>query len=89
MRALKHVLAVGALTVPLVIGCAGLASATEGLDASFGKGQFVVNENGAGVAGTESSVSSDGISHADYWMWVDETGVYGSFTGAGATWNNE
>ncbi|MFJ6620418.1 hypothetical protein ACIQOW_22965 [Kitasatospora sp. NPDC091335] len=89
MRALKRVVAVGALTVPLVIGCAGLASAQEGLDASFGKGQFIANENGAGVASTQSSVSPDGVSHADFWIWADDTGVYGSFTGSGATWQSE
>ncbi|MEU3573597.1 hypothetical protein AB0E96_35030 [Kitasatospora sp. NPDC036755] len=89
MRSFQRVLAVAALTTPLVIGCAGLASAQEGLDASFGKGQFIANENGAGVASTQSSVSPDGLSHADFWIWADDTGVYGSFTGAGATWNQE
>ncbi|KDN80914.1 hypothetical protein [Kitasatospora cheerisanensis] len=89
MRAVKRVLAVGALAVPLVLGCAGLASAQEGLDANFGKGQFVANEDGAGVAGTQSSVSPDGVSHSDFWVWADETGVRGSFTGAGATWSGE
>ncbi|MFE6499560.1 hypothetical protein [Kitasatospora sp. NPDC057738] len=86
MRALKRVLAVSALTVPLVIGAAGLASAQEGLDASWGSGQFIVNQNGAGVAAAESSVSPEGVSHADFWIWADDTGVSGSFTGSGATW---
>ncbi|MEV7185257.1 hypothetical protein [Kitasatospora sp. NPDC093102] len=85
MRALKRVVAVGALTVPLVIGCAGLASATEGIDANFGKGFFVANQNGAGVAAVESHVGPDGISHADFWIWADDNGVSGSFTGAGAS----
>ncbi|MER6304233.1 hypothetical protein ABT247_32460 [Kitasatospora sp. NPDC001539] len=88
MRALKRVLAVSALTAPLVIGCAGLASAQEGLDADWGKGQFVANQNGAGVAGAESHVGSDGISHADFWLWADDNGVSGSFAGSGASWNN-
>ncbi|MFF4925947.1 hypothetical protein ACFY4B_35695 [Kitasatospora sp. NPDC001261] len=87
MRALKRVLAASALTVPLVIGAAGLASAQEGLDASWGKGQFIANENGAGIAGAESSVSPEGVSHADFWVWSDDTGVSGAFTGSGATWN--
>ncbi|MFE4393572.1 MULTISPECIES: hypothetical protein [Streptomycetaceae] len=87
MRTLKRVLAVSALTVPLVIGAAGLASAQEGLDASWGQGQFIANQNGAGVAGAESSVSPDGVSHADFWVWSDDTGVSGAFTGSGATWN--
>ncbi|MFJ6621593.1 hypothetical protein ACIQOW_28975 [Kitasatospora sp. NPDC091335] len=89
MRALKRVLAVGALTVPLVIGCAGLASATEGLDASFGQGFFVANQNGAGAAAVESSVSPEGVSHADFFVWADDSGVVGGFTGSGATWHNE
>ncbi|MEU1283903.1 hypothetical protein [Kitasatospora sp. NPDC005856] len=88
MRALKRVLAVSALTVPLVIGCAGLASATEGLDASWGQGFFTANQHGAGVGANESSVSSDGVSHANFWIWSDDDGVTGSFTGSGATWNN-
>ncbi|SOB78623.1 MULTISPECIES: hypothetical protein [unclassified Streptomyces] len=88
MRALKRVLAVSALTVPLVIGCAGLASAQEGLDANFGKGYFTANQNGAGVAAVESHVGPDGISHADFWILADDNGVTGSFTGSGATWNN-
>ncbi|MFE4519790.1 hypothetical protein ACFRAR_38065 [Kitasatospora sp. NPDC056651] len=87
MRALKRVVAVGALTVPLVIGCAGLASAAapEGLDANFGQGQFIVNENGAGFQVADSHVGSDGVSHTGYWIWADDTGVYGAYTGAGAT----
>ncbi|MFB7122350.1 hypothetical protein [Kitasatospora sp. NPDC056273] len=86
MRALKRVLAASALTVPLVIGAAGIASAQEGLDANFGKGQFVVNQNGAGVADTNSTVNSDGLQHTDFWIWSDDTGVSGAFTGSGATW---
>ncbi|MFE7635981.1 MULTISPECIES: hypothetical protein [unclassified Kitasatospora] len=69
------------------IGTAGIASAQEGLDANFGKGQFVVNQNGAGVADTNSTVNSDGLQHTDFWIWSDDTGVSGAFTGSGATWN--
>ncbi|MFE7526624.1 hypothetical protein ACFU7Y_12945 [Kitasatospora sp. NPDC057542] len=86
MRAVKRVLAVGALTAPLVIGCAGLASAQEGLDANFGKGQFVANQNGAGVADVNSVVSPDGVQHTDFWIWADDSGVSGAFSGSGATW---
>ncbi|MFJ9457745.1 hypothetical protein ACIRST_22005 [Kitasatospora sp. NPDC101447] len=89
MRAFKRVLAVGALTAPLVIGCAGLASATEGLSADFGKGGFMANQNGAGVAAVESAVSPDGVSHAGFWILADDNGVSGSFAGSGATWSND
>ncbi|MEU3567544.1 hypothetical protein AB0E96_03800 [Kitasatospora sp. NPDC036755] len=89
MRAVKRVLAVAALTTPLVIGCAGLASATEGLDASFGQGFFTANQNGAGFGANQSSVSPDGLSHATAWTYADDTGVTGSFTGSGATWSAE
>ncbi|MFJ9442855.1 hypothetical protein ACIRRH_13415 [Kitasatospora sp. NPDC101235] len=88
MRAVKRVLAVGALTAPLVIGCAGLASAQEGLDANFGKGQFVANQNGAGVADTNSVVNADGTQHTNFWVWADDSGVSGAFAGSGATWQN-
>ncbi|MFJ9691837.1 hypothetical protein [Kitasatospora sp. NPDC101183] len=84
MRTVRRVLAVSALTVPLVIGCAGLASAHEGIEANFGKGYFTVGPNGAGVAGVESHVGPDGVSHADFWIWADDNGTSGSFTGSGA-----
>ncbi|MET8545842.1 hypothetical protein ABZW03_35180 [Kitasatospora sp. NPDC004799] len=84
MRALKRVVAVGALTVPLVLGCSGLASA-EGINADYVKGYFTANEDGAGLAGLESHVGPDGVSHADFWIWADDSGVSGSFTGSGAT----
>ncbi|MFE4977898.1 hypothetical protein ACFRAR_38070 [Kitasatospora sp. NPDC056651] len=88
MRALKRVLAASAIAVPLVIGCAGLASAQEGLDANFGAGQFVANQNGAGAASANSVLNSDGVQHTDFWIWSDDTGVSGAFTGSGATWQN-
>ncbi|MFB6814442.1 hypothetical protein ACFCV8_07845 [Streptomyces sp. NPDC056347] len=88
MCTFTRALAVGALAVPVLIGCAGLASADEGLDANWGNGQFVANQNGAGLAGADSSVSADGIQHSDFWVWSDDSGVSGSFTGSGATWNN-
>ncbi|MFJ5926980.1 hypothetical protein ACIQF6_30760 [Kitasatospora sp. NPDC092948] len=83
MRALKRVLAVGALTAPLVIGCAGLASADD-FDAHFGKTQFVANESGAGLAEKCSYVDEHGVEHHDFWIWADDNGVSGSFTEAGA-----
>ncbi|WP_316527203.1 hypothetical protein [Kitasatospora brasiliensis] len=88
MRAFQRVLAVSALAAPLVIGCAGLASAQEGLDANYGAGQFVADQNGAGVADTNSVVTSDGVQHTNFFIWSDDTGVTGAFTGAGATWQN-
>ncbi|MER7845073.1 hypothetical protein ABTZ03_14150 [Kitasatospora sp. NPDC096077] len=88
MRTLQRVLAVGALAAPLVLGCAGLASAQEGLEANYGTGQFVANENGAGIADANSAVTSDGAQHTNYWIWADDSGVSGAFTGAGATWQN-
>ncbi|MFD7529894.1 MULTISPECIES: hypothetical protein [unclassified Streptomyces] len=88
MRTFTRALAVGTLAVPVLIGCAGLASADEGLDADWGKGQFIANQNGAGVADANSTVSPDGVQHTDFWIWADDSGVSGSFTGSGATWNN-
>ncbi|MFD5438511.1 hypothetical protein ACFWJ4_40985, partial [Kitasatospora sp. NPDC127067] len=89
MRALKRVVAVGALTVPLVLGCAGLASAHEGIDANYGKGFFTANEDAAALAAVESHVGHDGVSHASFWIIAEDEGVTGSFTGAGATFNDE
>ncbi|WP_316520387.1 hypothetical protein [Kitasatospora brasiliensis] len=86
MRSLKRVLAASALAVPLVIGCAGLASAAEGLDANYSAGQFVVNKDGAGVLGTNSVLNSDGVQHAEMLIWADNEGISGAFTGAGATY---
>ncbi|GAB2891963.1 hypothetical protein [Streptomyces mayteni] len=83
---IRTTIAALALAAAGLLGAAGTATAQEGFDAGFGQGQFVVNENGAGVAGTESSASSDGVQHTDFWIWSDDTGVSGSFTGSGATW---
>ncbi|PJN29279.1 hypothetical protein [Kitasatospora sp. CB02891] len=88
MRAVKRALAVTALAAPLVIGCAGLASAQEGLDANFGEGQFVADQNGSGVADANSAVGADGLQHTDFWIWSDDTGISGAFAGSGATWQN-
>ncbi|MFJ9691836.1 hypothetical protein [Kitasatospora sp. NPDC101183] len=88
MRTVRRTLAVSALTLPLVIGCAGLASATEGLDANWGQGFFTAGPDGSGVAGAESSVSPGGVSHADFGIWSDDSGVTGGFTGSGAAWTN-
>ncbi|MFE6506001.1 hypothetical protein, partial [Kitasatospora sp. NPDC057738] len=89
MRALKRVVAVGALTVPLMLGCAGLASAHGDIDANYGKGFFTANEDAAALAAVESHVGHDGVSHASFWIIAEDEGVTGSFTGAGATFNDE
>ncbi|OKJ05637.1 hypothetical protein [Kitasatospora sp. CB01950] len=86
MRAIKRVLAIGALTAPLVMGCAGLASAQEGLDANFGQGQFVAGGEASGVGDTNSAVGADGAQHADFWIWSDSTGVSGAGDNSGAGW---
>ncbi|MFF0294566.1 hypothetical protein ACFYS8_35300 [Kitasatospora sp. NPDC004615] len=88
MRALKRVLAIGALTAPLVIGCAGLASAHEGPHegpgAHWSKSQFIANEEGAGFAEAFSFVGPDGVEHGKRWIWADDHGVSGSFIESGA-----
>ncbi|MFD8483925.1 hypothetical protein [Kitasatospora sp. NPDC059673] len=90
MRSLKRVLAAGAIAVPLVIGCAGLASAHEGHEehegpsAHWGQSQFVANEEGAGLAESFSVVGPDGVEHGTRWIWAGDDGVFGSFTEAGA-----
>jgi len=89
MRAFKRAVAAVALTVPVLIGGAGLAAAQEGLDANYGKGQFVANQHGAGVADTNSVVTADGVQHTDFWIWADDNGVSGSFNGSGATWSDK
>ncbi|KIQ66177.1 hypothetical protein TR51_00295 [Kitasatospora griseola] len=83
MRAVKRVLALGALTAPLVIGCAGLASADD-FDAHFDKSQFIANESGAGFANTGSFVDENGVEHHAFWIWADDNGVSGSFLDSGA-----
>ncbi|MFG2695893.1 hypothetical protein [Kitasatospora sp. NPDC048407] len=86
MRALKRVLAVSALAAPLVVGCAGLASAQEDLSANFDQGQFAANQSGAGEAATTSVVSPYGVQHTDFMIWADDSGVSGGFNGAGASY---
>lgn len=84
MRAIKRVLAVGALAAPLVIGCAGLAAADDGVGAHFDHGQFVANEEGAGLADVSSHVSPDCVDHIKGWVFAGDDGVDGSFTESGA-----
>ncbi|MFJ6382268.1 hypothetical protein ACIQI7_19975 [Kitasatospora sp. NPDC092039] len=84
MGAVKRVLTIAAFTAPLVIGCAGLASA-QGVDASYGQGYFTANQNGAGFGINESSVGPDGVSHVKAWTWADDNGVSGGYTASGAT----
>ncbi|MFD7645524.1 hypothetical protein ACFV4P_33280 [Kitasatospora sp. NPDC059795] len=86
MRALKRVLAVGALTAPLMIGCAGLASANEGPEAHWGNTSFVADETGACFAQSFSVVSPNGVEHGSHLICADSTGVSGFFTDAGASW---
>ncbi|MEV8455369.1 hypothetical protein AB0467_25960 [Streptomyces sp. NPDC052095] len=83
--------ALAALTLATagLIGAAGAACAQDGPDANWGQGQFIVNQTGAGVESAQSSVAPDGVSHAGFWIWSDESGVSGSFNGSGATWNND
>ncbi|OKJ05636.1 hypothetical protein [Kitasatospora sp. CB01950] len=83
MRAIKRVLALGALTAPLVIGCAGLAAADEP-SAHFSQSQFVANEDGAGEAGVSSVVSPNCVEHIKGWVWSGDEGVTGSFSDSGA-----
>ncbi|MFJ1796899.1 hypothetical protein [Kitasatospora griseola] len=88
MRAVKRVLAVTALAAPLVIGCAGLASAHEGAhegpEAHFAQAQFIANEEGAGEAGVASVVSPNSVDHIAGWVFAGDEGVSGSFTDSGA-----
>ncbi|MFD8478452.1 hypothetical protein [Kitasatospora sp. NPDC059673] len=90
MRALKRVLAVTALAAPLVIGCAGLASAHEGHEghegpeAHFSQNQFVANEEGAGEAHVFSEVDGDGVEHGVSCVFAGDEGVEGSHTESGA-----
>ncbi|MFB6819581.1 hypothetical protein ACFCV8_34130 [Streptomyces sp. NPDC056347] len=83
--------ALAALTLATagLLGAAGAASAEEGLDASWGQGQFFVNETGAGVQSAQSSAAADGVSRAGFWILADDSGVSGSFNGSGVTYNNE
>ncbi|MFI9788815.1 hypothetical protein ACIHEI_35695 [Kitasatospora sp. NPDC051984] len=87
MRALKRVLAVSALAAPLVLGCAGLASAHghEGHEgAEFNQGQFIANEEGAGEAKVHSEVDPCGVEHSKGWVFAGDEGVEGSHTESGA-----
>ncbi|MGX4734729.1 hypothetical protein ACI1MP_01940 [Kitasatospora griseola] len=84
MRGIKRVLAVTALAAPLAIGCAGLASAHEGPEAHFEKGQFVANEEGAGEANVFSKVDEGGVEHGAGWVFAGDEGVEGSHNEAGA-----
>ncbi|MFI9787070.1 hypothetical protein ACIHEI_26720 [Kitasatospora sp. NPDC051984] len=87
MRAIKRVLAIGALAAPLVIGCAGLASAHEGHEgpeAHFSKSQFVANEEVAGESKVFSEVEPGEVEHGEACVFAGDEGVEGSHTESGA-----
>ncbi|MGW4384893.1 hypothetical protein [Kitasatospora sp. NPDC004531] len=85
MRAIKRVLAVGALTGPLMIGCAGLASADQDPSAHFSQIQFAADANGACFSKVFSVVSPNGVEHGNQVICADSSGVSGFFTEAGAS----
>ncbi|MFF0297328.1 hypothetical protein ACFYS8_15780 [Kitasatospora sp. NPDC004615] len=90
MRAIKRVLAIGALAAPLVIGCAGLASAHEGHEghegpeAHFSQSHFVANEEVAGESKVFSEVEPGGVEHGEACVFAGDEGVEGSHTESGA-----
>ncbi|MGW4378734.1 hypothetical protein [Kitasatospora sp. NPDC004531] len=84
MRAIQRVLAVGALAAPLVIGCAGLASADEP-SAHFVQGAFEASAAGAGEAFVSSQVSEHCVEHMAGAVFAGDEGVAGSLTDSGAT----
>ncbi|OKJ03383.1 hypothetical protein [Kitasatospora sp. CB01950] len=84
MRAVKRVLAIGALAAPLVIGCAGLASATEEPSAHFVSGHFAANEDVAAEAFVASFVSPDCVEHIKGEVAATDEGVVGGVTEDGA-----
>ncbi|MFD8599800.1 hypothetical protein ACFV1L_32820 [Kitasatospora sp. NPDC059646] len=89
MRALHRTVAALALTAPVLLGCAGLASAQEGLNADYGHGQFYVGEQGAGVMDTNSVVSPDGPQFSNFWVFAGPDSISGEFIGSGATYSAE
>ncbi|MER8071154.1 hypothetical protein ABTZ59_22955 [Streptomyces sp. NPDC094034] len=82
MRTFKRSFTVGALTVPLMLGCAGLAAAED----DYRQGEFTAGLNSDGVSETNAFAGADGIGGADLWTTKNEDGSY-SFTNASATWS--
>ncbi|MFB7896059.1 hypothetical protein ACFC1B_06990 [Streptomyces xiamenensis] len=68
-----------------LIGTAGAATAQE---SSWYSTQFYADDNGAGLAGAQGSVSPAGVQHADLSIWADNTSVSGGVTDSEANWNN-
>ncbi|MGW4384443.1 hypothetical protein [Kitasatospora sp. NPDC004531] len=84
MRAVQRVLALGALAAPLVIGCAGLASAHEEPSAHYVHGDFVAGPAGAGEDFIGSFVSEHGVEHIAGAVFAGDEGVAGTGTDSGA-----
>ncbi|MEV7780226.1 hypothetical protein [Kitasatospora sp. NPDC088351] len=86
MRTVHRVLAVSALSLPLVIGGATIASAHEADHipvANFDKGAFAVGPNGSAIQITDVDFGPDGASFLSAALAIGANGVGGNFTETG------
>ncbi|MFJ5924024.1 hypothetical protein ACIQF6_15645 [Kitasatospora sp. NPDC092948] len=96
MRALTRTVAALSLAAPVLLGCAGLASAHDVDDnagmggsspeAHFATVDFIANATTAGIAGSGSFVSPNSVEHFSGFAVADDSGISGSATDAGAHW---
>ncbi|MEV7777623.1 hypothetical protein [Kitasatospora sp. NPDC088351] len=86
MRTAHRVLAVSALALPLVIGGATVASATESVhvpNANFTQGAFAVGPNGSAIHFTDVDFGPNGATFFEGTLVIGPTGVAGNFTETG------
>jgi len=94
MRALTRTVAAIGLAAPVLLGCAGLASAHDdgGMgggsspEAHFATVDFIANATTAGIAGSGSFVTPNSVEHFSGFAVADDSGISGSATDAGANW---
>ncbi|MFD8479684.1 hypothetical protein [Kitasatospora sp. NPDC059673] len=94
MRALTRTVAALGLAAPVLLGCAGLASAHEDMDegkgnspeAHFLQVDFIADEDAAGIAATGSFVTPNSVEHFSAFALATDEGVTGSATDSGASW---
>ncbi|MEV8394328.1 MULTISPECIES: hypothetical protein [unclassified Streptomyces] len=81
MRTFKRSFTVGALTIPLMLGCTGVSSAED----DPRRGEFTTGLNSDGVSEANAFAGADGIGGADLWLTKNGDGSY-SFASASASW---
>ena len=80
MRNMTRLISAGALSIPMLLGAAGLAMADP--DVSYESGTHVAGPEGAGFEAVHSGAGDDYAYYVEELGWAGEDGAFGEETGA-------